>query len=113
MEKQSSFWEDDWIGDKPLNEQYPGLYNITFAKKKITLSKVKHQGWDGIKFRRTLHGDKLRDWNNIKQTSDEIQLDGNTDDTLWWTLTMNGILIVKFFTEFSVCKMLSSHTRNS
>lgn len=34
MEKQSSFWEDDWIGDKPLNEQYPGLYNINFAKKK-------------------------------------------------------------------------------
>ena len=29
-----SFWDDVWLGDAPLSQQYPSLYNI--AKKKIS-----------------------------------------------------------------------------
>jgi hypothetical protein len=24
----TKFWEDSWLGDKPLAQQYPSLYNI-------------------------------------------------------------------------------------
>jgi hypothetical protein len=27
------FWEDVWLGEKPLAEQYPSLYNIVNPKK--------------------------------------------------------------------------------
>jgi hypothetical protein len=26
--KQIRFWEDKWLGDSSLKEQYPNLYNI-------------------------------------------------------------------------------------
>lgn len=31
--KQTRFWEDWWIGHKPLMQQYPTLYNIVRRKK--------------------------------------------------------------------------------
>jgi hypothetical protein len=31
--KQIQFWEDKWLGNYSLQEQYPTLYNI--AKKKV------------------------------------------------------------------------------
>lgn len=66
MAKKNLFWEDSWCGGRPLNLQFPALYNITHTRH-ITLAKLKEKGWDTIKFRRSLHGDKLRDWIWIKQ----------------------------------------------
>ncbi len=59
--RNTLFWEDNWIGGKPLAEQFPDLYNITLTKK-ITVADVKQGGIDSIKFRRDVLGNKLRNW---------------------------------------------------
>lgn len=94
--KKTLFWEDSWIGSKPLSEQFPELYDLTFSKN-ITLDKVKNTGWGCFKFRRLLHGNKLKIWNNIKQVCDNLHLDVNKEDTLWWNLTKHGNFTVKSF----------------
>lgn len=30
--ENTCFWEDNWIGGRPLNIQFPSLYDITFTK---------------------------------------------------------------------------------
>ena len=37
--EQTRFWEDTWLGDKPLATQYPSLYNIV-QKKEVTVASV-------------------------------------------------------------------------
>lgn len=92
--KQTLFWEDNWIGGRPLALQYPTLYNLTNTKQ-ISVHEVLLGGWDKIKFRRVLHGDKLADWNFIKQHCEGFQLQVDKKDRLWWNLTKNGLFTVK------------------
>jgi hypothetical protein len=35
----TKFWEDNWLGNKPLGEQYQSLYNI-FHHKNFTVENV-------------------------------------------------------------------------
>jgi hypothetical protein len=35
------FWEDPWLGDKPLAQQYPSLYNI-MQQKQVSVANVLH-----------------------------------------------------------------------
>jgi hypothetical protein len=37
--KQIRFWEDKWLGDNTLKEQYPNLYNIV-PKKSARVAKI-------------------------------------------------------------------------
>lgn len=57
------FLEDSWIGGRPLNIQFPSLYNKIFKKEKVSVAMVKKEGWGIIKFINTLLGEKLRDCN--------------------------------------------------
>ena len=75
--------------------RFPALYNITHTRH-ITLAKLKEKGWETIKFR-TLHGDKLRDWNGIKQTWRLLNLQEGIKDRMWWNLEKNGYFTVKSF----------------
>lgn len=68
------FWEDNWIGGKPLAEQFPQLYRITHTQH-ITLAKVKERGWDDMTFRWNVTGDRLTDWNRIKASCDEFNFE--------------------------------------
>lgn len=90
------FWEDCWLGGKPLKLQFPDLFDLTFSKK-ITLAKVKNLGWDCIKFRRTLYGDRLKTWEDIKKSCEALKLDDRNEDTIRWTLTKHGNFTVKSF----------------
>lgn len=94
--KKTLFWEVSWMGSKPLSEQFPELYDLTFSKN-ITLDKVKNTGWGCFKFRKLLHGNKLKAWNSIKQVCDNLHIDVNKEDTLWWNLTKHGNFTVKSF----------------
>lgn len=94
--KSILFWEDSWLGGRPLNIQYPALYNITFSKH-ITLAKIKEKGWEVIKFRRSLYGDKLHDWNKIKSKFGELDFQEGAKDKHSWTLTKHGTFSVKSF----------------
>lgn len=90
------FWEDSWLEGRPLTSQFPALYNITLSKN-ISLAMIKEHGWGVIKFRRTLFGEKLRDWDKIKQGFDNLHFIPNCRDRLCWNLTKQGTFNVKSF----------------
>jgi hypothetical protein len=47
------FWDDTWVGDKPLKVKYPSLYNI-MRDPHATVSKVMTTSPLNISFRRAL-----------------------------------------------------------
>jgi hypothetical protein len=53
--KQTRFWEDTWLGDKPLKFRFPGLFNIV-RRKQDTVAKVLSSSVLNISFRRNLVG---------------------------------------------------------
>ena len=61
---QVRFWEDIWLGNSPLREQYPQLYNIV-KKKQDTVAEVLRTLSHNLSWRRDLIGSKLVMWNNL------------------------------------------------
>ena len=57
--EQTRFWEDWWLGNKPLMQQFPSLYNIV-RKRNQTVASALGTIPLNITFRRVLVGDKLR-----------------------------------------------------
>jgi hypothetical protein len=55
------FWDDTWIGDKPLKDTYSSLYHIA-RDKHVTVSKVLSSRPLNISFRRSLVGNNLILW---------------------------------------------------
>ena len=55
---QIRFWEDVWLGNRYLREQYPQLYNIV-RKKQDTVAEVMSLGTPNLSWRRDLIGSKL------------------------------------------------------
>ena len=52
------FWEDTWLGNTPLKNQYPLLYNIV-QQQNVSVHDVFHNGPPlNIGFRRALVGNK-------------------------------------------------------
>jgi hypothetical protein len=80
--KKTLFWTDSWVNDSPLASQFPRLFHITFQKE-ITLFKVKGEGWGSIRFRRTLYGETLQQWEELKRLVDEVSLFEETDRVKW------------------------------
>jgi hypothetical protein len=54
---RTRFWEDVWLGDVPLAQQYPSLYNIV-QRKNVLVSTVLGQVPINIDFRRSLNEHK-------------------------------------------------------
>ena len=52
------------------------------------------RGWRGFKFRRTLHGESMDLWNNLKGRRDEVEM-GNGTDRVEWTLSAGKKFYVK------------------
>jgi hypothetical protein len=46
----TKFWEDTWLGNKSLAEQYPSLYNILKCKQ-VSVANVLNQNPLNISFR--------------------------------------------------------------
>lgn len=61
------------------------------------MAEIKNKGWEVIKFRRSLYGSKLRDWNKIKLYVEGIQVEEGVNDKLVWNLTKTGVFSVKSF----------------
>jgi hypothetical protein len=83
--KNTRFWEDSWVDDKPLKEAYPRIYDICFDHN-ITVDDAIQKGWQGFKFRRTLHGETLELWESLKGRCEEVTMQGGRDK-ITWTLT--------------------------
>jgi hypothetical protein len=49
---RTSFWEDSWLGEKPLPEEYPSLYKTVYHKN-FTVAHVLESAPLNIWFRQT------------------------------------------------------------
>jgi mannosylglycoprotein endo-beta-mannosidase len=90
---KTRFWEDVWVGEKPLCVLFPSLYNLTFSQD-VSVAKVFAQNFNCIRFRRCLYGESLEMWNKL------LDMCGNTSlsqepDRVSWKLTRSGVFSVK------------------
>ena len=67
------FWEDVWLGDMTLAQQYPSLYNIV-QHKNVLVSTVFAQTPINITFRRGLNDHKYNEWLNLCQKIINVNL---------------------------------------
>ncbi|WVZ67811.1 LOW QUALITY PROTEIN: hypothetical protein U9M48_016841 [Paspalum notatum var. saurae] len=98
-ESQVRFWEDNWLKNIPLSEQYPVLYNIVH-RKHDTVATVMSTSPLNISFRRALVGNKLQAWHDLVGKITNIILNDQPDQ-FRWLLTKNGL-----FTVHSMYKQL-------
>ena len=49
--QQVRFWEDTWLGDEPLSQTYPSLFNIALHKNVTGANVLSRNPWN-IQFRR-------------------------------------------------------------
>jgi hypothetical protein len=87
------FWEDKWLGDRPLAVQYPLLYNIVRHKDQM----VAHTFATillNIEFRRSLIGGWWDCWLHLLHRLIDVQFHPH-DDEFKWSLTQSGSFTVK------------------
>jgi len=90
---QTRFWEDVWLGHTPLKLQYPHLYNITYRKNK-TVAEVVGFEPPNVDFRRSLHGFRAQEWQELTTKLTEIHLNEQPDVFIWLPLK-SGLFSVK------------------
>ncbi len=73
------FWEDEWLGNSILKEQYPCLYNIV-RHKKATVAQIFENNPLSFSWRRDLIGSKLAAWNNLLPRITGFQLTQEQDE---------------------------------
>ena len=81
------FWEDKWLDNTTLKDQYPALYNIV-RHKSDTLAKVMQSSPSIMTFRPYLVGPRLEAWNVLIGRLAMIHL--SPGDIFRWTLHKNG-----------------------
>jgi hypothetical protein len=87
------FWEDIWLGNTPLAQQYPSLYNIV-QRKNIMVATVLAQTPLNITFRRSLNDYKWNQWLNLCQRLMGVEL-SNDSDKFVWKLNESGVFTIK------------------
>jgi hypothetical protein len=72
------FWDDTWMRDKPLKNQYPNLYNIA-RDPHATISKIMATSPLNISIRRALVDNNLREWLGLVAQISQVQLKEGSD----------------------------------
>jgi hypothetical protein len=87
------FWEDIWLGDRPLSAQYPSLFNIV-RHKNISVASVLAQVPLNIEFRRALTGRRWDRWLSLLHKLVDVHLN-DTSNLFRWKLVPSGLYSVK------------------
>jgi len=88
------FWEDTWLGNKPLKNQYPTLYNIVRKKKSALVSSVLSSIPLNVSFGRLLMANNLLSWHQLVARVIDIQLQDQSDNFVW-SLQQNMLFSVR------------------
>ena len=80
--KQTRFWEDKWLGNSALKDQYPNLFNLVHRKQAIVPTVLNGNPLN-VSFRRHLTGNNLRNWMDLGHRVANIQLRDNKDIRVW------------------------------
>jgi hypothetical protein len=99
------FWEDVWLGDTSLSQQYPSLYNIV-QRKQVLVADVLAQTPLNIAFRRVLAGNKWTQWLHLCQRLMMIHLNDSPDKFVW-KLNDTGVYSVKSL----YLELMNGHTK--
>jgi hypothetical protein len=73
------FWEDKWLGNTSLREQYLALYAIV-CHKGDNLAHVLGSNPPNMTFRRNLFGPRLVSWKSLLQRLANVQLTNGKDE---------------------------------
>jgi hypothetical protein len=79
---QTRFWEDLWIGQEPLMQRFPSLYNIV-RKKNATVAQVLSTTPLNVSFRRALVGDNWARWLQLVGSILNVSLCEQRDSFIW------------------------------
>jgi hypothetical protein len=90
---QTRFWEDTWLGNKPLAVQHPSIYHIVHHKQ-VSIAHVLSHTPLNISFRQALTGNRGSRWLHLARRLMDIHLT-NESGTFVWKLTRNGLFTVK------------------
>jgi hypothetical protein len=91
--EETRFWEDTWLGNTPLSQQYPSLYNIV-QRKQVSVAHVMSQVPLNIGFRQALAGNREDRWTHLCSRLVNVNLTAQPDVFIW-KLTTSGIFSVK------------------
>jgi hypothetical protein len=87
------FWDDTWLGNRPLADQYPSLYSIV-RNKNVTVATTLATTSLNIGFRCSLTGGRWDRWIHLVERLMHIQLNSN-NDIFKWNLVESGKFSVK------------------
>ena len=90
---QTRFWIDTWLGNKPLKDKFPALFNIV-RRKQDSVAQVLSSTLLNISFRRNLVGANLTNWHRIVASLQVIHLT-QEKDVFVWGLHASGSYTVK------------------
>ena len=91
--KQTRFWEDTWVGQRPFKEQYPSIYNIA-RQPSASVASVLSSDSLNISFRRALVDEKLQEWLDLVAKITNINLVEGSDH-FRWNLHKYGVFTVR------------------
>ena len=92
--RNTSFWNDNWLGIGSLKERYPDMFGLAQNQHKTVADMRSCQGWE-IALRR-----QLNDWEITRLTDLYKELEAFTGlqeglDSIWWKRHNRGVYRVK------------------
>ena len=93
------FWEDTWLGNKPLAEQYPSLFNIV-RHKNVVVAQVLANNPLNVEFRRALTGDRWISWLKLVEKIMDVNLSDNDDVFLWRLTNTKKFTVSSMYSDF-------------
>jgi hypothetical protein len=79
--KNTLFWRDSWLYDKPLYLTFPDLFKLC-EQPDATVYQAKFN-LNGLTFTRWLIDDLRNNWGQIMRDVDVVQLDDRKDEVIW------------------------------
>lgn len=80
---------DKWMGDMSLAESFPRLYGLAFNKN-ATVKQILDDGLDEIEFIRTLHGETVDQWEEVRHKVSTFEY-RETQERVEWPLNSKKI----------------------
>jgi hypothetical protein len=79
---QTRFWFDTWLGNRPLKDKFPSLFNIV-RRKQDSIASVMSSPILNVTFRRNLVGTNLANWQRIVASLQQVNLVEERDAFIW------------------------------
>jgi hypothetical protein len=76
------FWENKWLNNTPLREQFPNLFNIVCNKTSLVAEVLSHANLN-LSFWRLIVGIKHVEWQNLVHFLAPVNLNSVRDTFVW------------------------------